>query len=50
MIRKNLRKIIQQWFSMFCMLKKKNIYPDYVSRNNLNREKQFILLMISNGE
>ena len=25
------------------------IYPAYVSKHNLNREKQFILLMISNG-
>ena len=35
---------------MFCMLKKKKIYPAYVSKRNSNREKQVILLMISNGE
>ena len=29
--------------------KKKNIYPAYVPEHNSNREKQFILLMISNG-
>ena len=32
------------------MLKKKKIYPAYVSNQNLNREKQVILLMISSGE
>ena len=30
--------------------KKENIYPSYVSKHNSNREKQFILLMISIGE
>ena len=35
---------------MFCILKKKKIYPAYVSKHNSNREKQVILLMISNGE
>ena len=35
---------------MFCMLKKGKIYPAYVSRNNSNREKQVIPLMISNWE
>ena len=30
--------------------KKQKIYPAYVSKHNSNREKQFILLMISNGE
>ena len=29
---------------------KKEIYPAYVSKHNLNREKQAIFLMISNGE
>ena len=33
---------------MFFVLKKK--YPTYVSKNNSNREKQFISLMIPNGE
>ena len=26
------------------------MYPSYVSKHNLNHEKQVILLMISNGE
>ena len=30
--------------------KKEKIYPAYVSKHNSNCEKQFILLMISNGE
>ena len=30
------------------MLKKKKIYPPYVSKHNSNCEKQVILLMISN--
>ena len=30
--------------------KKEKIYPTYVSKHNSNREKQFILLMIRNGE
>ena len=32
------------------MLKKKKKNPAYVSKHNSNYEKQFILLMISNGE
>ena len=35
---------------MFRMLKKKKKYPVYVSKYNLNCEKQVILLMISNEE
>ena len=35
---------------MFCILKKKKIYPAYVSKHNSNREKQVILLMVLNGE
>ena len=35
---------------MFCMLKKKNIYPAYVSKHNLNCKKQAILLMIPYSE
>ena len=35
---------------MFFMLKKKKIYLSYVSKHNANREKQVILLMISNGD
>ena len=30
--------------------KKEKIYPTYISKHNSNREKQVILLMISNGE
>ena len=30
--------------------KKEKIYPAYVSKYNSNRQKQFILLMIPNGE
>ena len=32
------------------MLKRKKIYPAYVSKHNSNREKQVNLLMIPNGE
>ena len=35
---------------MFYMLKKKKIYPAYVSKHNSNREEQVILLIISNRE
>ena len=50
MIVKNLRKIMQQLLLMFCMLQKEKIYPAYVSKHNSNREKQVILLMISNED
>ena len=32
------------------MLKRKKIYPAYVSKHNSNHEKQVNLLMIPNGE
>ena len=35
---------------MFCMLKKKKIYPANASKNNSNREKQVTLLMNPNKE
>ena len=35
---------------MFCMLKKKKIYPIYVSKHKSNLKNKVILLMISNGE
>ena len=35
---------------MFCLRKMKKKYSAYVSKNNANREKKVILLMISNGE
>ena len=35
---------------MFCMLKKKKIYPVHVSRHHTNWEKQVVLLTIPNGE
>ena len=33
---------------MFCMLKKKKIYPAYASKHNSGRGKQVILLMATN--
>ena len=33
---------------MFYMLK--NIYPAHISKHNSNREKQVLLLIISNGQ
>ena len=39
MMGKKLRKIMQRLLLMFCMLKKKKIYPAYVSKHNSNREK-----------
>ena len=50
MIGKKLRKIMEQLLLMFYMLKKKKIYPDYVSKHNSSHEKQVTLLMISNEE
>ena len=35
---------------MVCMLKKKKMYPTYISKHNSNRENQVILLMIPNRE
>ena len=35
---------------MFCMLKKKKIFPVYISKYNSNCEKQVILFIIPNGE
>ena len=35
---------------MFCMLKKKKIYPAHVSKLTTNCEKEVILLMIVNRE
>ena len=35
---------------MVCILKKKKMYPTYVSKHNSNRKKQVILLIIENGE
>ena len=45
-----LRKIIYQLLLIFCMLKKKKIYPAYVSKHSPNCEKQVILLMFPNGK
>ena len=50
MIGKKLRRIIELSLSMFCTLNEKKKYPAYVSKHNINREKQGILLMIPNGE
>ena len=35
---------------MFCMLKKRKVYPVYVSKHNSNCEKHVIILIISNRE
>ena len=35
---------------MFCVLKKLNIYPAYISKHNSICEKQVVLLMIPNVE
>ena len=35
---------------MFCMLKKKKIYPAYVWKHNSSRKRHFCVLMISSGE
>ena len=50
MIRKKLRKIINQRHSMFCILKKKKAYPAYVSKHYSNHEKQVIISMFPNGK
>ena len=48
---KKLKEIIQQLLLMSYMLKKEEkIYPAYVSKHNSIREKQFILLTISDIE
>ena len=46
---KKLIKIMSQLLLMLCMLKI-YIYPASASKHNSNREKQVILLMISNGK
>ena len=46
---KRLRKIIEQLLLTVCILKKEMV-PAYISKYNLNREKQMILLMILNAE
>ena len=48
--RKSLRKILQQLHLVCYMLKEMNIHAAYISKHNLNYEKQIIVLMISNGE
>ena len=35
---------------MFCIFKKKKLYPPYLSKHNSNLEKQIIFLLVSNGE
>ena len=49
MIGKNLRKIMRLLL-VFYILKKEKLYPDFVSKHNSNRQKQVIILMISNGK
>ena len=48
--KKILIKIIEQLLLMLCMIKNKKTYPAYVSKHNLNPEKQAVLLMFLNGE
>ena len=48
MIGKRWRKIIQQLLLIFCILKKTKKCPVYISKINLNCEKQIILLIIPN--
>ena len=47
---KNFEKNNVKFPLNFLHAKKKKIYHSYVSKHNSNREKQVILLMISNGE
>ena len=47
MIGKKLSALLEK---NILLLKKEKIYPGYVSKQNSNREKQFILLMIPNRE
>ena len=42
--------MIKQLVLIFCILKKTEIWPDYISKINLNCEKQIILLMILDQE
>ena len=45
-----MTKLMEQLLLMFCTLKKKKIYPAYVSSYSLNHKKQVILLIIPNGK
>ena len=47
---KRLRKIIQQLPLNILYIKEKETYPAYISTHKSTREKQIILLMISNEE
>ena len=50
MIGKNLRKNNVTIVLNVLYAKKEKSYPVYVSKNNPNREKQIIFLMIPNGK
>ena len=50
MIGKILKKIIERFLSMFCVLKKEQIYPAYVFKNIPQILKTRFSLMIPNGE
>ena len=50
MIRKRLRKIIEQLLLVFFILKKKEILPAYILKHSLTHEKEISLLMIRNEE
>ena len=47
MIGKKLRKLMKQFVSIFCVLKKKKISCLYL-KHSRNRGKEIILLMVSN--
>ena len=44
------RKIIQQLFLIFSVLKKKTLYPAFVSNYNSKSKKQIMAIMIPNRE
>ena len=50
MIRKRLRKIIEQLLLVFFILKKKEILPSYILKHRLTHEKEISLLIIRNEE
>ena len=44
------KKIIQQLFLIFSVLKKKKLYPAFVSKYNSKSKKQIMVIMIPNRE
>ena len=45
-----MENVIKQLVLIFCIFPKTEICPDYISKINLNCEKQIILLMILDEE